>query len=136
MTTGKVPPAVSLKLSVSLPGSKQWEQVLLKETGQLLCAGRMRIQEDNSSGATASVRAVGGPGERQSVLEAPSLNYRVHEKDPSGSGLGVTGITWHLGRSTLIPGVTNSSCQPLQPRVYIKAPAPLASSVKFLQVRE
>ena len=59
MTTGKVPPAVSLKLSVSLPGSKQWEQVLLKETGQLLCAGRMRIQEDNSSGATASVRAVG-----------------------------------------------------------------------------
>lgn len=30
-------------------GSKQWEQVLLKGAGQLLCAGRIRIQEDNSS---------------------------------------------------------------------------------------
>ena len=58
MTTGEVPPAVPLKQSVSLPGSKQCGQVLLKEAGQLLCAGRMRIQEDNSSAATASVRAV------------------------------------------------------------------------------
>ena len=105
-----------LKLSVSLPGSKQWE-VLLKGAGQLLCAGRMRIQEEgNSSAATVAVREGSGPGERQRGLEAKasSPGQSTWEGPPQAQAVGVTGNMWCLGRSTLIPGVTNPSCRPLQ----------------------